>query len=64
VKKRKFVLITSLVVPKWKTSFQEMITRLTSRNFRGFDRHTVPLRPITILVGKNNAGKSTVVEVL
>ncbi len=41
-----------------------MITRLTLKNFRGFDRHTVPLRPITILVGKNNAGKSTVVEAL
>jgi hypothetical protein len=46
VKKRKFALITSLVVPKWKASFQEMITQLTLRNVRGFDRHTVPLRPI------------------
>jgi energy-coupling factor transporter ATP-binding protein EcfA2 len=41
-----------------------MITKLVLRNFRGFDRHTVPLRPITILVGKNNAGKSTAVEAL
>jgi len=41
-----------------------LITQLTLKNFRGFDRHTVPLRPITILVGKNNAGKSTVVEAL
>ena len=41
-----------------------MITQLTIKNFRGFDRHIVPLRPITILVGKNNAGKSTVVEAL
>src|SRR5437879_1941927 len=43
---------------------RKMITQLRLRNFRGFDRHTVPLRPITILVGKNNAGKSTVVEAL
>ena len=41
-----------------------MITQLIIKNFRGFDRHTVPLRPITILVGKNNAGKSTAVEAL
>ena len=41
-----------------------MITQLTLRNFRGFDHHTVPLRPLTIVVGKNNAGKSTVVEAL
>ncbi|HEY5913515.1 MAG TPA: AAA family ATPase [Verrucomicrobiae bacterium] len=41
-----------------------MITQLVIKNFRGFDRHTVPLRPTTILVGKNNAGKSTVVEAL
>ena len=41
-----------------------MITELTLKNFRGFERHVVPLRPLTIIVGKNNAGKSTVVEAL
>jgi len=41
-----------------------MIEELTLRNFRGFDSHTVPLRPLIIIVGKNNAGKSTVVEAL
>src|SRR5207248_11639184 len=39
-----------------------MITQLIIRNFRRFDRHKVPLRPMTTLVSKNNAGKSTVVE--
>lgn len=41
-----------------------MISELTLENFRGFDRHSVPLRRLTIIVGKNNAGKSTVVEAL
>jgi len=41
-----------------------MITELTLKNFRGFERHVVPLRPLTIIVGKNNAGKSTIVEAL
>ena len=34
------------------------------RNFRGFDDHVVPLRDLTIIVGENNAGKSTIVEAL
>jgi hypothetical protein len=33
-------------------------------NFRGFNNHTIPLRPVTIIVGKNDAGKSTIVEAL
>lgn len=41
-----------------------MITRLRMKNFRCFDRHTLPLRPTTIIVGRNNAGKSTVIEAL
>ncbi len=41
-----------------------MITEIKLFNFRGFDSHTIPLRPVTIIVGKNNAGKSTVVEAL
>jgi len=41
-----------------------MITEITLSNFRGFDNHSIPLRPVTIIVGKNNAGKSTVVEAL
>ncbi len=41
-----------------------MIATLLIENFRGFEHHTVPLRDLAILVGKNNAGKSTIVEAL
>ena len=41
-----------------------MITELFLKNFRGFEKHAVPLRQLTIIVGKNNAGKSTIVEAL
>lgn len=33
-------------------------------NFRGFRDHTVSLLPITVLVGQNNAGKSTLIDAL
>jgi energy-coupling factor transporter ATP-binding protein EcfA2 len=41
-----------------------VITELSIENFRGFEQHVVPLRQLTIGVGKNNAGKSSVVEAL
>jgi len=41
-----------------------MISKLHLKNFRGFEDHVVPLRPMTIIVGRNNAGKSTIVEAL
>jgi predicted ATP-dependent endonuclease of OLD family len=41
-----------------------MLTQLRLKNFRCFDDHTIPLRPTTIIVGRNNAGKSTIVEAL
>jgi ABC-type multidrug transport system ATPase subunit len=41
-----------------------MLTKLTLRNFRGFENHELPLRLMTVIVGRNNAGKSTVVEAL
>ena len=41
-----------------------MLARLRLRNFRGFDEHVVPLRKLTLIVGANNAGKSTIVEAL
>lgn len=41
-----------------------MITEIHLKNFRGFEDHLVPLRPLTIIVGRNNAGKSTIVEAL
>lgn len=41
-----------------------MLTRLRLENFRGFEDHTLPLRSMSVLVGQNNAGKSTIVEAL
>lgn len=39
-----------------------MLTGLTVENFRGFDKHKIPLNAVTVIVGQNNAGKSTLVE--
>lgn len=41
-----------------------MLKQLRIRNFRGFRSHVLPLRRTTLVVGRNNAGKSTVVEAL
>lgn len=41
-----------------------MLTSLRLQNFRCFKDHVVPLRPTTVIVGRNNAGKSTIVEAL
>ncbi|MFZ5875680.1 MAG: ATP-dependent nuclease [Nitrospirota bacterium] len=39
-----------------------MLTSIRLRNFRCFEDHTVPLKPLTVAIGRNNAGKSTLVE--
>ncbi len=41
-----------------------MLTELRLINFRCFKDHVIPLRRNTIIVGKNNAGKSTVIDAL
>jgi energy-coupling factor transporter ATP-binding protein EcfA2 len=41
-----------------------MITQLKLENYRCFDKHTIELRDRTVVVGRNNAGKSTIVEAL
>lgn len=41
-----------------------MITELQLENFRCFESHVIPLRSTSVIVGSNNAGKSTVVEAL
>lgn len=42
-----------------------MITAITLENFKGISAPvTIPLRPLTIMFGKNSAGKSTVVQAL
>lgn len=46
------------------TTGASLLSKLTLTNFRGFERHVVPFRPSTVIVGRNNAGKSTVIEAL
>ena len=41
-----------------------MIDNLVLENFRCFRRHEIPFREKTIIVGRNNAGKSSIVEAL
>lgn len=41
-----------------------MIKRLQLENYRGYYKHELDLRDLTIVVGKNNAGKSTLIEAL
>lgn len=42
-----------------------MLTSITLQNFKGIgDPVTIPIRPLTIMFGKNSAGKSTVVQAL
>lgn len=41
-----------------------MITKLYLKNFRGFKEHELPFKKTTVIVGRNNAGKSTIVEAL
>ncbi len=41
-----------------------MLNEIEIRNFRGFERHVIPLKDLAIIVGANNAGKSTIVEAL
>lgn len=41
-----------------------MLRQLRMRNFRCFDDHTVLFEPVVVAVGKNNAGKSSLIEAL
>lgn len=41
-----------------------MIVELQLTNYRGFRSHTIPFRNTSIIVGPNNAGKSTIIEAL
>ena len=42
-----------------------VFTSLRLRNFKGYkDSGDVPLRPLTVIVGKNNSGKSTLLHAL
>ena len=39
-----------------------MITKIVLKNYRCYEDHTVFFKPTTIVIGKNNAGKSTLIE--
>ena len=41
-----------------------MLQSLENENFRCFKRHQIPFRDNTVIVGQNNAGKSTLIEAL
>lgn len=41
-----------------------MLESIQFTNFKCFDKQTIPFRPRTIVVGRNNSGKSTIVEAL
>ncbi len=41
-----------------------MLKSLTLQNFRGFSDHRIEFGPETILIGQNNAGKTTIIEAL
>lgn len=41
-----------------------MIKSLQLTNFKGFDKHTVEFQPFSVVVGHNNAGKSSAFEAL
>jgi len=40
------------------------LTSLSVRNFRAFERQSVDLAPLTVFVGPNNAGKSSLVSAI
>ncbi len=41
-----------------------MIKQLRLENYRGFVQHIIPFKELNVIVGANNAGKSTIVESL
>ena len=41
-----------------------MLVKLTLENYRGFRKHSISFGKISIVVGRNNAGKSTIIEAL
>jgi predicted ATP-dependent endonuclease of OLD family len=41
-----------------------LLKEIRLENYRGFREHTIPFNPTSIIIGSNNAGKSTIVEAL
>jgi energy-coupling factor transporter ATP-binding protein EcfA2 len=46
------------------TAPKNMLTKIHIKNYRCYDEHEIDFRRVTVIVGKNNAGKSTLVESL
>lgn len=40
------------------------ITKLEMRNFRSFEQETIDFDDITVFVGENNTGKSTIMDAI
>ena len=54
-------------MPHWSSFLRSgvlepLIRQIHLQNFRGFEDHTIQLKPLALIVRANNAGKSTVVE--
>jgi predicted ATP-dependent endonuclease of OLD family len=47
-----------------RDSIKEMLEKLELENFRCFDHHLIKFSKFNILVGKNNSGKSTIIDAL
>ncbi len=41
-----------------------MLTRLTLRRFRGFTELTAPLRPVSVILGPNSSGKTSLLHAI
>ena len=48
----------------WRRSSRKLLRSLSLRNFRGFREHRVDFGREAILIGRNNAGKTTIIEAL
>jgi predicted ATP-dependent endonuclease of OLD family len=40
------------------------LTKLTIKNFRGFEEETIDFDDITVFVGENNTGKTTILDAI
>lgn len=41
-----------------------MISSISLHNYKAFSNVTIPLRPLTILLGANSVGKSSILQML
>lgn len=41
-----------------------MLTKIKVRNYKGFKEAELPIKPITIMLGANSSGKSSIIQLL